>query len=63
MANKNKKRSSTNDDKQPYMRLGFRMNTSNHFWETEMYSEKSKEYFRNLLCEAVKKERLFVNLQ
>lgn len=30
----------------PYLRPVFWNNPSNHFWETEMYTEESKDYFR-----------------
>lgn len=36
-------------DTHPYMKASFWANPSNHFWETELYSEASKEYFRKSL--------------
>lgn len=57
-----KQRSSTNSEKSPYLRLGFWENPSNQFWETAMYSEKSKDYFRNWLSDWRSKERLYVSL-
>lgn len=57
-----KQRSSTNSEKAPYLRLQFYENPTNQFWETSMYSEKSKDYFRNWLAEWRSKERLYVSL-
>lgn len=57
-----KQRSSTNSEKNPYERLGFWENPSNQFWETGLYSEASKDYFRNWLSEWRSKERLYVSL-
>lgn len=36
-------------DRHPYQKDSFWANPVNHFWETSMYSEESKEYFRNWL--------------
>lgn len=57
-----KQRSSTNSEKHNYMRLQHYENPTNQFWETAMYSEKSKEYFRNWIAEWRSKERLYVAL-
>jgi len=40
---------SSGDAVHPYMKASFWANPSNQFWETELYSEASKEYFRKSL--------------
>lgn len=55
-----KHRTSTNSDRHPYMRLSTWQN--NQFWETAMYTEKAKEYFRNWLAEMREREIRYVNL-
>lgn len=45
----------TNADKRhPYLKIEFWMNTANHFWNTGMYSEKSKEYFNDSIAKMAK---------
>jgi hypothetical protein len=56
------KRTSTNSDRNPYERTSFWINSSNHFWETDMYSDKSKEYFRDWLSEMIERERKYSSL-
>jgi hypothetical protein len=44
-------------DGHPYLKLSFWRNPTNHFWETAMYTEAGKEYFRDRLSETVSKEK------
>lgn len=37
------------DGVHPYLRRTFWLNPSNHFWESDLYSEESKQYFRDCL--------------
>lgn len=48
-------RSSSGDTPNHYTKVKFWM--ENPFWENAMYSEKSKEYFRNWVQNMVKNER------
>jgi hypothetical protein len=34
-------------DRHPYLKSAFWQNPLNQFWNTDMYSSKSKEYFNN----------------
>lgn len=33
----------------PYLKRDFWLNTANHFWESPIYTERAKEYFRSQL--------------
>lgn len=38
---------SSNADRHPYLKADFWNNPSNHFWNTALYSQASKDYFNN----------------
>ena len=40
-------------DKHPYLRITFRIDPSNWFWESPSHTEKSKKYFRDNLAKAM----------
>lgn len=40
----------TFSDKSPYLKPQFWANPSNHFWESPIYTESAKEYFRRNLA-------------
>lgn len=52
-----KKITSSNSDKDPY-RKGYVFWSTNQFWNTGMYSEKSREYFNDSLNRMQQNERV-----
>lgn len=40
------RRCSSGDSKHPYLKASFWANPSNHFWESDLYSEESRKYLR-----------------
>lgn len=51
------KNKTSSGDGHPYRKLSFWRNESNHFWETGMYTEKAKDYFRESLANMIQDER------
>jgi len=52
---------STNDHKHPYLR-GYGFWKNNQFWNTDFYSEKSKEYFNKSLAVMQAKDRVLARI-
>jgi hypothetical protein len=42
-------RSSSGDNRHPYLKRDFWLNPTNQFWNTGLYSQKSKDYFMESL--------------
>lgn len=55
-------RTSSNADRQPYQRLSFWIEERNQFWNTNLYSQKSKDYFNKWLSDWMKREKSLVNI-
>jgi len=55
-----KHRTSTNSDRHPYLRVKFWR--ENPFWNTGMYSPKSKDYFNDLVESWSERERNYISL-
>lgn len=47
----------------PYLKTTFWMDSENHYWERDVYSEKTKEQMREWVAEKVKNEKHIANLQ
>jgi hypothetical protein len=50
-----KTKTSSQSNVHPYLQVGFWSHSRNHFWETGMYSEESKEYFRDSILRMAEK--------
>lgn len=57
-----RQKSSSGAEMHPYRRLSFWMDPANHFWNTDYYSQKSKDYFDKCLQDKVKAEPKLINL-
>jgi hypothetical protein len=52
-----KRKTSSGDNQHPYLKVNFWQNPTNHFWNSELYSEKSKDYFLKSVENMLVKER------
>lgn len=57
MKQNGKNRGSIQGNTHPYLRTSFWNNPENHFWERPLYTEKSKEYLRNLIAGVFRKHK------
>jgi len=51
---------SSNNNKHPYLTLSFWMEPLNQYWESDKYSEKQKEQYRQWLSEKINNEHSLV---
>lgn len=56
-------KSSSNSDKHPYLKVSFWENAYNQFWESDLYSEKTKEEYRQWLRDQRSDERALTRLR
>lgn len=56
-------KSSSNSDKHPYLKVSFWENPSNQFWESDLYSNKSKNEYRQWLRDQRGDERALTKLK
>lgn len=60
----NLKKSSTDSAKHSYCRgAWFWSNPKNHFWESGLYSEKAKAYYREMVAKIEAEERILSRLE
>lgn len=60
----NLKKSSTDSARHPYTRgFWFWGNKNHHFWESGLYSEKAKAYYREMVAKIEAEERILSRLE
>lgn len=58
-----RQKSSSGHTRCRYLLPIFWMDERNHFWETDLYSEKTKQYFRDSVSTMFKNEKCLAQLQ
>ena len=53
---------SVESKKDPYLRIKFWMRPENQFWECNLYSERTKQYFRDWLIRETENTRKLTSL-